>query len=108
MRPLFTTEIELFVEACLDNTWALDKRFAECTPRQRGLDEQFIGNDLFAEYFILGTRQSLCRVSASNQQRKVVVTAPSDGDIAFVECQASRHSTKRAPVGPTPISMPSV
>jgi hypothetical protein len=65
MRPLFTTRIELFAEACLDNTWALDKRFAECTPRQRGLGEQFIGNDLFAEcQLALNKEKSLWRRQA--------------------------------------------
>lgn len=34
------------------------------------------------------------------RQRKVVVTAPNDGDGAFAECKASRHSTKRAPWDP--------
>jgi hypothetical protein len=52
----------------------LDKRFAECITRQRGLVEQFIGNGLFAEYFMSGTRQI-----------KVTVTTPSDGDRAFTE-----------------------
>jgi hypothetical protein len=57
--------------------------FAECNTRQRTLDELYIGNSLFAEYFLSGTRQ-----------RKVTVTAPSDGDGSFAECLLW-HSAKR-------------
>jgi hypothetical protein len=38
--------------------------------RQRELDELYIGNSLFAEYFLLGTRQRLCRVSPGTRQKK--------------------------------------
>jgi hypothetical protein len=51
--------------------------------RQRTLGELYIGNSLFAEYFLSGTRQ-----------RKVTVTAPSDGDGSFAECLLW-HSAKR-------------
>jgi hypothetical protein len=54
---------------------ALGKNFSDCDTQQRELGEQYIGNDFFAEYFLLGTRQ-----------RKAAVTAPSNGDGAFVEC----------------------
>jgi hypothetical protein len=40
----------------------LGEVFAECDTRQRGLDEQYIDNRFFAEYFLSGTWQRLCRV----------------------------------------------
>jgi hypothetical protein len=61
----------------------LGKVFAECNTRQRTLGELYIGNSLFAEYCLSGTRQ-----------RKVAVTAPSDGDGSFAEC-LPWHSAKR-------------
>ena len=63
--------------------FTLGKSFAECNTRQRTLGELYIGNDLFVEYFLSDTRQ-----------RKVTVTAPSDGDGSFAECLL-RHSAKR-------------
>jgi hypothetical protein len=38
--------------------------------------------------FLSGPRQKLCRVPPSTRQRKVIVTAPSDGDVyrAFADC----------------------
>jgi hypothetical protein len=69
--------------------FTLGKGFAECNTRQRTLGELYIGNSLFAEYFLSDTRQ-----------RKVTVTAPSDGDGSFAEC-LPRHSAKTGPVGPT-------
>jgi hypothetical protein len=71
----------------------LGKVFAECNTRQRTLGELYIGNDLFAEYFLSGTRQRICRVPFGTRQRKVVVTVPSDGDGSFVEC-LPWHSAK--------------
>jgi hypothetical protein len=68
--------------------------FAECNTRQRTLDELYIGNNLFAEYFLWGTRQRICRVPFDTRQRKVAVTAPSDGDRSFAECPLW-HSAKR-------------
>jgi hypothetical protein len=62
---------------------ALGKVFAECNTRQRTLGELYIGNDLFAEFFLSGTRQ-----------RKVAVIVPSDGDGSFAEC-LPWHSAKR-------------
>jgi hypothetical protein len=84
--------------------FTLDKGFAECNTRQRTLGELYIGSGLFAEYFLSGTRQ-----------RKVTVTAPSDGDGSFcrvsslalckeanfAECLLSWPSAKTGPVGPT-------
>jgi hypothetical protein len=72
----------------------LGKDFAECNTRQRMLGELYIGNDLFAEYFLSGTRQRICRVPFGTRQRKVVVTTPNDGDGSFAEC-LPRHSAKR-------------
>jgi hypothetical protein len=88
------------------------KGFAECYTRQRTLGELYIGNSLFAEYFLSGTRQRLCRVPFGTRQRKVTVTAPSDGDGSFAECilwhsakspilPSVRPSAKTGPKGPT-------
>jgi hypothetical protein len=74
--------------------FTLGKGFAECDTRQRTLGELYIGNSLFAEYFLSGTRQRLCRVPFGTRQRKVTITAPSDGDGSFAECLLE-HSTKR-------------
>jgi hypothetical protein len=68
--------------------------FVECNTRQRTLGELYIGNGLFAEYFLSDTRQRLCRVPFGTWQRKVAVTAPSDGDGSFAECLLW-HSAKR-------------
>jgi hypothetical protein len=74
--------------------FTLGKGFAECNTRQRTLGELYIGNNLFVEYFLSGTRQRLCRVPVGTRQRKVTVTAPSDGDGSFAECLLW-HSAKR-------------
>jgi hypothetical protein len=71
--------------------FTLGKGFAECNTRQRTLDKLYIGNNLFAEYFLSGR---ICRVPFDNRQRKVTVTAPSDGDRSFAECLLW-HSAKR-------------
>jgi hypothetical protein len=92
--------------------FTLGKAFAECNTRQRTLGELYIGNSLFAEYFLSGTRQRLCRVPSGTRQRKVTVTAPSDGDVSFAECllwhsakrpilPSVRPSAKTGPVSPT-------
>jgi hypothetical protein len=65
------------------------KGFAECNTRQRTLGKLYIGSGLFAEYFLSGTRQPF-----DTRQRKVTVTAPSDGDGSFAECLLW-HSAKR-------------
>jgi hypothetical protein len=62
---------------------ALGESFAECDTRKRELGELYIGNDFFAENFLLG---SLCRVSLGTQQRKSTVTTTGNGDGAFAEC----------------------
>ena len=62
--------------------------------RQRMIGELYIDNGLFAEYFLSGTRQRICRVPFDTRQRKVTVTAPSDGDGSFAECLLW-HSAKR-------------
>jgi hypothetical protein len=85
--------------------FTLGNGFAECNTRQRTLGELYIGNGLFAEYFLSGTRQRICRVPFDTRQRicrvpfdtrqrKVTVTAPSDGDGSFAECLLW-HSAKR-------------
>jgi hypothetical protein len=43
---------------------------------------------------MLGTRQTLCQVSFGARHKKVVVTAISDGDRNFAECN-QLHSGKR-------------
>jgi hypothetical protein len=43
------------VPEALDKAWKIvGEVFAECDSRQRSLDELYIGNDFFAEYFLLG------------------------------------------------------
>jgi hypothetical protein len=66
---------------------------------QRELDEHYIGNGFFAEYFLSDTRQRLCRVSLGTWQRKVVVTTPGNGDVAFAKC-SRWDSAKGPPAGP--------
>jgi hypothetical protein len=75
-------------------SFTLGKAFAECNTRQRTLGERYIGSGLFAEYFLSGTRQRICRVPFDTRQRKVTVTTPSDGDGSFAECLLW-HSAKR-------------
>jgi hypothetical protein len=75
--------------------FTLGKCFAECNTRQRTLGELYIGNSLFAEYYLSGTRQRLCRVPNGTRQRKVTVTTPSNGDGSFAECRLW-HSAKRS------------
>jgi hypothetical protein len=71
----------------LNKAWkTLGEVFAECDTRQRSHGELYIGNGIFTEYFLSGTRQRICRVPPGSQQRKVIVTAPGDGDGDFVEC----------------------
>jgi hypothetical protein len=66
------------VSEALDNIWkTLGEGFAECDTRQRRLGELYIGNDFFADYFLSGTRQRLCRVRSDTRQRNVFVTAES-------------------------------
>jgi hypothetical protein len=48
--------------------------------------KQYIGKGFFAEYFLSGTRQRLCRVSVGTRQRKGAVTALGNGDGSFAEC----------------------
>jgi hypothetical protein len=98
------------VSQALGKIWkTLNEGFAECDTRQRKLDELYISNGFFAEYFLSGTRQSFYRVSLGTWQRKVAVTAPGNGDGAcvtlgkgslFAERQLYRHSAKKLHVGP--------
>jgi hypothetical protein len=53
----------------------LGKGFAECNTLQRALGSDYVGNDIFAECLLLGTRQRLCRVSGTALGKKVAVTA---------------------------------
>jgi hypothetical protein len=89
------TQLLCRVSQTLDKGYfTLGKGFAECNTRQRTLGELYIGNSLFAEYFLSGTRQRFCRVPSDTRQRKVTVTVPSDGDGSFAECLLW-HSAKR-------------
>jgi hypothetical protein len=65
---------------------ALGKRFTKYDTRQRSLGELYISNDVFADYFLSGTRQILCGVPLSTRPRKVAVTASGDGDRDYIEC----------------------
>jgi hypothetical protein len=48
----------------------LVKGIAECDNRQKKLGELYIDNGFFAEYFLSGTRQRLCRMSLGTRQKK--------------------------------------
>ena len=50
----------LFIWSCYVTTG--NRHFAECRTRQRALGKKLIGKEAFAECFLSGTRQSLCRV----------------------------------------------
>jgi hypothetical protein len=63
----------------------LNKLFAECDSQQRGFAEIYIGNNFFIEYFLWGTRQSICRAPSGVRQRKVIMTTISDRDGDFAE-----------------------
>jgi hypothetical protein len=83
----------------LGKAWkTLDEGFAECDTRQRKLGELYIVNDFFDEYFLSGNRQSLCRVSLENRQRKVAVTATGNDDEIFADCTLYWHSAKSVPL----------
>jgi hypothetical protein len=64
----------------------LDECFVECDTHQIKIGKLYIGNGFFAEYFLSGTRERLCRLSPSTRQRKVAVTAAGNDDGAFAEC----------------------
>jgi hypothetical protein len=94
--------------------FTLGKGFAECNTRQRTLGELYIGSGLFAEYFLSGTRQRICRVSLtlgkekSPSRRQVTVTDPLLSAFSgtrqrgnFVECLLPWPSAKTGLVGPT-------
>jgi hypothetical protein len=72
-----TTGNNFFAE-CLTHSAKPRKHSAKADTRQRKLDELYIGNGFFAEYFLSGTRQ-----------RKVAVAALGNGDGAFAECPQS-------------------
>jgi hypothetical protein len=75
------------VSEALGKAWKiLGEGFAEYDTRQRKIGKLYIGNDFFAEYFLLGTWQRLYRVSLGTRQRKVAITVPGDGDEAIAEC----------------------
>jgi hypothetical protein len=96
------------VPEALDKPWkTLDKVFAECDTRQRGLVEQYISNGFFAEYFLSGTRQILCWVSLGTRQRKVTVTAPGNRDNVFAECLPFYTHQRRHQRVPLSVSLPS-
>jgi hypothetical protein len=93
------------VSEALGKTWkTLDEGFAECDTQKRRLGELYIGNNFFAMYFLLDTRQG-----------EVAITAPGDGDGAgacvecppsdtrqcslFLECPLYWQSAKKLPMG---------
>jgi hypothetical protein len=78
----------------------LDKSFAECRTRQRGLGTHYIRKAFFVEYFFPGTRQRLCRVPRNTRQRKVVVTAPGWRRRRLCRVSAGQHSAKNPSAGP--------
>ena len=50
--------------------FALGKAFAECCTRQRAVGISLHGKGFFAECFLSGTRQSLCRVRTDKNPKK--------------------------------------
>jgi hypothetical protein len=56
-------------EALGEDIKTLGKGFAECNTRQRRLGKQYIGKDIFAEYFFSDTRQR-CLPSAREHSAK--------------------------------------
>jgi hypothetical protein len=75
------------VSKTLGKAWnTLGKGFAECDTRQSKLGELYIDNDFFAEYFLSGTRQRLCRVLEGTRQIKVAITAKGNSDGAYAVC----------------------
>jgi hypothetical protein len=78
----------------------LDKGFAECSTRQRGLGGLFIGNNLICRVNVRHSVKSLPCANWHSTKKSHRDSANSDGDGAFAECQSSRHSAKGAPVGP--------
>jgi hypothetical protein len=86
------------VSEALDKAWeTLGEGFAECDTRQRRIDELYIGNGFFAEYFLSGTRQRLCRVSLGIRQRKFDITMPGDDDGVCAERPPS-DTRQRLPI----------
>jgi hypothetical protein len=80
------TSLHLVITSTIGNNFFAGECFTECDTQQRKLGELYIGNDFFVEYFLLGTRQRICRVSAVTRQRnKVVVTMTVNGDGARAE-----------------------
>jgi hypothetical protein len=56
--------------------FTLGKGFAECNTRQRTLDELYIGNSLFAEYFLFAECHLTLGKEKSLSRRQVTVTDP--------------------------------
>ena len=65
---------------------ALGKGFAECNTRQTAHGIYSAGKRLFAECFLLGTRQILCRELKPTLGGKKVTRQRGDGHDAFAEC----------------------
>jgi hypothetical protein len=68
------------------------ERSANCTSATASLPSTFCR--ALDKEFAFDTRQRICRVPFDTRQRKVTVTAPSDGDRSFAECLLW-HSAKR-------------
>jgi hypothetical protein len=77
----------------------LGKGFTECRTRQRRLGKQYIGKDLFAEYFLSGTRQRSLPSAREHSAKKFaecqgalgkekwLLRRRGNGDDFFAECQ---------------------
>jgi hypothetical protein len=72
----------------------LGKGFAECRTRQRVHDKKFVGKDLFAECFLSGTLQRLCRVPRQHSAKKSCRDGADNVNGYIAECPTSGHSTK--------------
>ena len=61
------------VPQALGKAWnTLGKDFAECNTRQRAHSKKINGKGLFAECYLSGTPQSICRVPKNTRQRKAL------------------------------------
>jgi len=69
--------------------FALGKAFAECSTRQRASGKKSVGKEFFAERFLSGTQQSLCRVQSRHSAKKSPRHGTGSVSTCFAECHVS-------------------
>jgi len=85
----------------------LGKAFAECHTRQRAHDKILVGKGVFAECFLSGTRQRLCRVPTLGKEKnkkncrvsKTFGKGPNTLGKAFAECGTRQRAHGKILVG---------